>query len=88
MVNVLMAHSMPFEDIMKLCGMLLMEMKCGLYMRTLQVEKTTTIGWAYMSTKHVHKQSLAVGHQWRVVTTGTGFISVPENLRSVPSILK
>jgi hypothetical protein len=54
-MNVLMTHSMPFDDIMKLSGMTLMEMQCGLYMRTLQAEKTTTIGWAYMSTKHVHK---------------------------------
>jgi hypothetical protein len=42
--NVLMTHSLPFEDIMKLAGMTLMEMKCGLFRRTVQAEKTTTIG--------------------------------------------
>jgi hypothetical protein len=87
-VNVLMTHSLPFDDIMKLAGMNLMEAQCGLFRRTLQAEKTTTIGWAYMSTKHIYKQILAaaitetlqvpVGLQWRVVTTGAGFNNVAE----------
>jgi hypothetical protein len=57
-----------------------MGMQCGVYRQTLQAEKTTTIGWAYMSTKHTNKLTLAeaitekiqipVGLQWRMITTG------------------
>jgi hypothetical protein len=86
-VNVLMTHTMAFDHIMKQTGPILMGMQCGVNLRTLQAEKTTTIGWAYMSTKHTNKQSLAeaitqtihipVGLQWRVITTGFSGREVP-----------
>jgi hypothetical protein len=79
-LNVLMTHTVEFNTIMKQIGPIMMGMKCGVYMRTLQAEKTTTIGWAYMTTKNTNKQTLAeaitrkiripIGLQWRVITTG------------------
>jgi hypothetical protein len=61
-LNVLMTYTVDFNTIMKQIGPIMMGMKCGVYMRTLQAEKTTTIGWAYMTTKtptnrHLLKQS-------------------------------
>jgi hypothetical protein len=78
-LNVLMTYTVDFTSIMRQVGPIMIGMKCGVFMRTLQAEKTTTIGWAYMSTKHTNKQTLAeavtakiripIGHQ-RVITTG------------------
>jgi hypothetical protein len=48
-LNVLMTYTVDFSTIMKQIGPIMMGMKCGVYMRTLQAEKTTTIGWAYMT---------------------------------------
>jgi hypothetical protein len=79
-LNVLLTHTMAFDNIMKQIGPKLNGMQCGVYCQTLQAEKTTTIRWAYMSTKHTNKQSLAealtekiqipVGLQWQLITTG------------------
>jgi hypothetical protein len=87
-LNVLLTHTVPFDNIMKQIGPVLTAAKCGVYRRTLQAEKTSTIGWAYMSTKHTNKQSLAeaitqkiqipVGLQWRMITTGVAFSELKE----------
>jgi hypothetical protein len=87
-LNVLMTHTSPFDQIMKQIGPILMGMQCGIYRRTLQAEKTTTIGWAYMSTKHTNKLTLAeaitakiqipVGLQWRMITTGIAISELKE----------
>jgi hypothetical protein len=87
-LNVLMTYTSDFNNIMRQIGPIMLGMQCGVYMRTLQAEKTTTIGWAYMSTKHTNKQALAeaitkkiqipIGLQWRVVTTGMAGVMVKE----------
>jgi hypothetical protein len=87
-LNILMTHTMSFDNIMKQMGPVLTGMQCGVYRRTLQAEKTTTIGWAYMSTKHTNKQTLAeaitekiripVGLQWRMITTGQAISELTE----------
>jgi hypothetical protein len=94
-LNVLMTHTVEFNSIMRQIGPIMIGMKCGVYLRTLQAEKTTTIGWAYMSTKHTHKQTLAeaitqkiripVGLQWRVITTGMsgGDIKEDDKVRAI-----
>jgi hypothetical protein len=94
-LNVLMTYTVDFNTIMKQIGPIMMGMKCGVFMRTLQAEKTTTIGWAYMSTKNTNKQALAeaiiqkiripVGLQWRVITTGMsgGEIKEDEKVRAI-----
>jgi hypothetical protein len=94
-LNVLMTHTVEFSNIMRQIGPIMIGMKCGVYLRTLQAEKTTTIGWAYMSTKHTSKQTLAeaitqkiripVGLQWRVITTGMsgGEIKEEDKVRAI-----
>jgi hypothetical protein len=87
-LSVLLTHTMAFDNIMKQIGPILTGMQCGVYRRTLQAEKTTTIGWAYMSTKHTNKQTLAealanmiripVGLQWRMITTSTAISKLKE----------
>jgi hypothetical protein len=84
-----MSHTVECNKIMKQIGPTLMRMKCGIYLRTLQAEKTKTIRWAYMSTKHTHKQAKAaaiskaiqilVGLQWQVVTTGLSNVQVSKD---------
>jgi hypothetical protein len=88
-LNVLMTYTVDFSTIMRQIGPVMMGMKCGVFMRTLQAEKTTTIGWAYMSTKNTHKQILAeaitqkikipIGLQWRVITTGMAGTEIKED---------
>jgi hypothetical protein len=73
---------------MRQIGPIMIGMKCGVFMRTVQAEKTTTIGWAYMSTKQTNKNSLAeaitqkikipIGLQWRVITTGMAGANIKE----------
>jgi hypothetical protein len=92
---VLMTYTVEFNTITKQIGPIMMGMKCGVYSQTLQAEKTTTIGWAYMTTKHTNKQTLAeaitqkiripIGLQWRVITTGMagGKIKDKDKVRAI-----
>jgi hypothetical protein len=94
-LNVLMTYTVNFHTIMKQIGPIMMGMKCGVYMQTLQAEKTTTIGWAYMTTKNTNKLALAeaitqkiripIGLQWRVITTGMtgGDIKQEDKVRAI-----
>jgi hypothetical protein len=87
-LNVLMTYTVDFNSIMRQIGPIMIGMKCGVFMRTVQAEKTTTIGWAYMSTKQTNKNSLAeaitqkikipIGLQWRVITTGMAGANIKE----------
>jgi hypothetical protein len=73
---------------MKQAGPVLQGMQCSIYRLTLQAEKTTMIGWAYMSTKHTNRLTLAeaitekiqipVGLQWRMITTGVAVTKLKE----------
>jgi hypothetical protein len=83
-----MTYTVDFNTIMRQIGPIMIGMKCGVYRRTLQVEKSTTIGWAYLSTKQTNKQTLAeaitrkiripIGLQWRVITTGMAGVNIKE----------
>jgi hypothetical protein len=78
-VCVLITHDIQFNHMMASIGAILKSRDQGIYRCTLQAEKSTTIGWAYMSTQYTDKESLAealtkklknpIGLQWRVITT-------------------
>jgi aryl-phospho-beta-D-glucosidase BglC (GH1 family) len=94
-LNVLMTYTVDFNTIMKQIGPIMTGMKCGVYMRTLQAEKSTTIGWTYMTTENTNKLTLAeaitqkiripIGLQWRVITTGMagGDIKEEDKVRAI-----
>jgi hypothetical protein len=78
-ICVLMTHDIQFNHMMASIGSILKSREQGIYRCTLQAERSTTIGWAYMSTQYTDKESLAealtkklkipIGLQWRVITT-------------------
>jgi hypothetical protein len=57
--KVLMTHARDFDSIMEFCGPLLQLENKGVYKCTVQAEKSTVIGWAYMSTRQTNKKDLA-----------------------------
>jgi hypothetical protein len=73
---------------MEFCGSLLQLENKGVYKCTVQAEKTTVIGWAYMSTRQTNKKDQAeaitqaigipIGLQWRMITTGQAIDKIPE----------
>jgi hypothetical protein len=76
-VRVLMTHKEEFETIIGECGAWLQNNFFGLYIKSLQVEESIVVGWAYMSVEKINRDEFAeelsqwcgfpVGLQWRNV---------------------
>jgi hypothetical protein len=87
--KVLMSHTKDFNSIMEFCGPLLKLEDKGVFKCTVQAEKTTVIGWGYMTTRQTNKEELAtaitrtigipIGLQWRMITTGQAMDKIPED---------
>jgi hypothetical protein len=87
--KVLMSHTKEFNTIMETCGSLLKLEDKGVFKCTVQAEKTTVIGWGYMTTRQTNKDELAtaitqtigvpIGLQWRMITTGQAMDKIPED---------
>jgi hypothetical protein len=87
--KVLMSHTKDFDTIMETCGSLLKLEDKGVFKCTVQAEKTSVIGWGYMTTRQTNKEELAraithtigipIGLQWRMITTGQAMDKVPED---------
>jgi hypothetical protein len=87
--KVLMTHTKDFNTIMEFCGPLLKLEDKGVFKCTVQAEKTTVIGWGYMTTRQTNKEELAaaitqtigvpIGLQWRMITTGQATDKIPED---------
>jgi hypothetical protein len=86
--KVLMSHTKDFNSIMEACGQLLKLEDKGVFKCNVQAEKTTVIGWGYMTTRQTNKEELSaaitqtigipVGLQWRMITTGQAMDKIPE----------
>jgi hypothetical protein len=69
--KVVMTHDQSLSEIMNCIGSTLKRSDRGIYKCAMQAEKSTTIGWAYMSTQYTHKDSLAqalISNSARVLT--------------------
>jgi hypothetical protein len=74
-MRVLMSHDQPFSFLLTEMSEWMKHNGFAIFEKTLQVEQSITVGWAYMSTDKTHKETLAeelakwcgfpVGLQWR-----------------------
>jgi hypothetical protein len=79
-MRVLMSHNQPFSFLLTEMSEWMKHNGLAIFEKTLQVEHSMTVGWAYMSTDKTHKETLMkelslwcgfpVGIQWRPTNDG------------------